>query len=84
MPDVYDLWESDWERIESRLTDYSIARNYSGDGSFKPDIGEHITIIENTTQMKIDLEDFLTFHLPGDFFLHAKKDIRQSQDGIRM
>lgn len=83
MPDVYDLWESDWERIESRLTDYSIARNYSGDGSFKPDIGEHITIIENTTQMKIDVEDFLTFHLPGDFFLHAKKDIRQSQDGIR-
>ena len=81
MPDLYDLWESDWERIESRLTDYSISRNYSGDGSLKPDIEKYIKIIHNNTQQEISANEFLNHHIPVDLNIHAKKGVRNIAKG---
>ncbi|MDC0556575.1 ATP-binding protein [Candidatus Poseidoniaceae archaeon] len=81
MPDLYDLWESDWEKIESRLTDYSISRNYSGDGSLKPDIENYIQILHNSTQQVIDANEFLTHHISADLNIHAKKGMREIKRG---
>ena len=81
MPDLYDLWESDWEKIESRLADYSISRNYGSDGSLKPDIENYIQIVHNNTQQEVDANEFLTHHLPVDLNIHAKKGMRNIAKG---
>jgi len=77
MPDLYDYWDLDWERIEQNLTGYDIKRSVTGknihnsnlDKDFeirKPDIG------------RINVHDFLRSHLPYELITHAK--VREVKD----
>jgi hypothetical protein len=79
MPDIYDYWDSDWDKIEQGAADYRITR--FGDYSHqRSSVSDWIEINNAYTNEKIDIHDFLVHHLDSELVTHSKKGTRMISD----
>jgi len=79
MPDIYDYWDSDWDKIETKSADYRITR--FGDVSHqRSSVKDWIEIYHAFTNEKIEIHDFLIHHLEPELVTHSKKGTRRRSD----
>jgi hypothetical protein len=71
MPDLYDYWDLDWDRIEEEMPDYMIERSVSNKNMLHSNLVREVNI-QNQQGRFIDVHDFLIYHLPYSLVTHAK------------
>tara|TARA_B100002052_G_scaffold217551_1_gene199558 strand:- start:2025 stop:4313 length:2289 start_codon:yes stop_codon:yes gene_type:complete len=72
MPDLYDYWDLDWERIEQKLTGYEIKRSVTGKNIHDSNLEKDFEI-RKPKLGKINVHDFLRYHLSYELITHAKE-----------
>jgi hypothetical protein len=71
MPDLYDYWDLDWERIEQNLTGYEIERSVTAKNIHQSNLDKDFKITKPDIG-KIKIHEFIRNHLPYEFITHAK------------